>query len=439
MFQSTGNKKNKTLSMPMTTPHWLRRLLLGVAAMIASSLPVLAQGVGDAEPSGAQIYAGVAASVNDEPITMGDVSNRARLILLSLGVAPNEQTILQAQQRALEGLIDEKLQIQEASQWEIEITEAEIQEDLIRLASGNNMTLDQFLGDLTGQGIDPATIQQQMRADIAWQRLVGGRYGSRVRISDLQISDRLARLEKTFHQEQMRVSEIFLPAYTREQMSQMVQGAWDLKKQIEEGAPFALVARQFSAAPTASNGGDLGWLTQGQLKTELASAVGLLSSPGISDPVVTEDGVYLVALMERREPVRRELAGFDLIQVEASSSGDEAALNALDSQFNNCRALNEVVEDTEGLRAVSLGDMMLSDLAEQYVALFSDTEPNSLTPIMVNSRGKQVRVGVCERLMTGPALPSRREIESRLREQQVALLADRYLRDLKREATILRR
>ena len=341
---------------------------------------------------------------------MGDVSNRARLILLSLGVAPNEQTIQQAQQRALEGLIDEKLQIQEASQWEIEITEEEIQSDLERLAFNNNMTLDQFLGDLMSQGIDPSTLQQQMRADIAWQRLVGGRYGSRVRISDLQIEDRLSRLEKTLYQEQMRVSEIFLPAYSREQMSQMVQGAWDLKKQIEEGAPFGLVARQFSAAPTATNGGDLGWLSRGQLKTELADAVASLSAPSISDPVITDDGVYLVALLERREPVQRELAGFDLVQIQAATEEGNSSLSSMDDQFRNCGVLREDVEESADLRATRLGDLMLTDLDAQYASVFSDAGENMLTPVLQLADGQQVRIAVCRRIMTGPELPSKVEI-----------------------------
>ena len=185
----------------------LRFTALAGAVTLFATTPVVAQAI-EGEADNAQIYAGVAASVNDEPITIADVANRARLILLSLGVQPNEQTIIQAQQRALDGLIDETLQVQEAQQWEIEISDLEIEEELERLAAGNGMTLAQFQTDLVAQGINPVTLRQQMKADIAWQRLVGGRYGSRVRISDLQIDDRLSRLEKSMDQVQLRVSEI---------------------------------------------------------------------------------------------------------------------------------------------------------------------------------------------------------------------------------------
>jgi peptidyl-prolyl cis-trans isomerase SurA len=36
-------------------------------------------------------------------------------------------------------------------------------------------------------------------------------------------------------------------------------------------------------------------------------------------------------------------------------------------------------------------------------------------------------------------LPSRQEIEGRLREQEMSMLAERYLRNLRREATVITR
>ena len=417
-------------------------LLGGVAAVFAAAISIVgtahSQELVPTESSN-PIYAGVAASVNDEPITIADVANRARLILLSLGVAPNEETIVQAQQRALESLIDEKLQLQEAAQWELEVADEEIESELTRLANGNGMTYDQFRADLMNQSINPSTLRQQMKADLAWQRLVGGRYGSRVRVSDLQITDRLDRLEKTLNQEQLRVAEIFLPAYTQEQMSQMLQGAWTLRQQIEQGAPFGLVARQFSAAPTASEGGELGWLTKDQLKEELAEAVTGLSAPAISEPVVTEDGVYLVSLMDRREPVERVLAGFTLAQYEASGPDAAQNLETAAQNFDGCEGFVESADELDGVEAVVLGNLPLAMTSLVYSDTFQNTPEGELTDTVQLNDGRMAKIAVCEYIMSGAQLPTRDDIESTLREQQISLIADRYLRDLRRSATILRR
>ena len=201
-----------------------------------------------AEPQYTAI-AGVVATVNDEIISSADVNNRARLILLSIGVEPNEETIIQAQNRALEGLIDERIKVQEGLKWEVETSDEEVEEEISRIAQSNGASKDAFLSDIWTQGINPSTLRSQIKADVTWQRLVGGRYGSRVRISQLQIDDRLDRIRKNSEAEQFRVSEIFLPAYNQNQLAQMLQGAWDLRAQIEQGAPFGLVARQFLCSP----------------------------------------------------------------------------------------------------------------------------------------------------------------------------------------------
>ena len=46
---------------------------------------------------------------------------------------------------------------------------------------------------------------------------------------------------------------------------------------------------------------------------------------------------------------------------------------------------------------------------------------------------------VCERTTGGSAVPDRREVESRLREQELEMLSERYLRNLRSEATIITR
>jgi len=48
-------------------------------------------------------------------------------------------------------------------------------------------------------------------------------------------------------------------------------------------------------------------------------------------------------------------------------------------------------------------------------------------------------VVVCTREVGGSGLPERDQIEGRLREQELAMLSERYLRNLRREATIITR
>ena len=77
-------------------------------------------------------------SVNDEVISYSDVRNRAQLILLSFGGASRTTIrVKQAQQRAIEGLIEEKIQLKEFHKLSTDhdIGDDEIDEELEQMAS----------------------------------------------------------------------------------------------------------------------------------------------------------------------------------------------------------------------------------------------------------------------------------------------------------------
>ena len=84
----------------------------------------------------------------------------------------------------------------------------------------------------------------------------------------------------------------------------------DLKTQSDKGADFAVLARDNSEAPTASTGGDLGWIAKGQLSQALTDAI-FAAPVGKTSEVMTmgADGSYLFKVFaeETRTPEGRQL------------------------------------------------------------------------------------------------------------------------------------
>lgn len=83
-----------------------------------------------------------------------------------------------------------------------------------------------------------------------------------------------------------------------------------LKTQADNGADFAVLARDNSTAPTAGTGGDLGWVVKGQLNDQLTAAIFAAPIGKTSDVVaVVGDGTYLfkVTAEETRTPAGRQL------------------------------------------------------------------------------------------------------------------------------------
>lgn len=93
--------------------------------------------------------------------------------------------------------------------------------------------------------------------------------------------------------------------------------------ELEEGRPFAELAREHSIDGSAQAGGELGWFGEGVMIPAFEEAVMALEPGEVSDPVETQFGWHVVQLIDRRdaqvppiEEVREDLA--DQIQREAA-------------------------------------------------------------------------------------------------------------------------
>ncbi len=379
---------------------------------------------------------GIAAIVNDRPISYSDVIERAQLLLLGFGSQPTPEQVQQITGRALEQLIDEKLQLEEAQEYEVQIESAEIQAEIEAIARQSGLDRDAFLNQLLQAGINPVSLEEQMRAEIAWRRVMRGLYGSRIRISENQIEDEIRQLRRAASQTQYNISEIFLYAGDITQIEQARQAADSILAQLRQGAPFELAAQRFSSAPTAATGGNMGWVTLEDLEPEVAEAVRALPGPGLTEPILVADGVYIVAVAGKREPEESETI-VSLVRL-ASETGDRAELAEAAQSLGSCDAAESLAADTAQFSAVRLNDLALSSLSEEAAARLAETAENDATEVFEMASKPTVMV-VCSRQTRGGGVPPREQIENRLFGQQLSMVAQRALRDLRREATIIRR
>ena len=75
----------------------------------------------------------------------------------------------------------------------------------------------------------------------------------------------------------------------------------DLKKQIEDGADFAEMAKQHSRCPSGGQGGDLGEFGQGMMVPEFDKVVFNEALNTVHGPVQTQFGYHLLEITSRTE------------------------------------------------------------------------------------------------------------------------------------------
>lgn len=380
---------------------------------------------------------GIIAVVNDDPISFSDVRQRARMLLLSLGgQQPTQEQVQRLTAQALNQLIDEKLQLQEAGEYEVEVSDEDIAGSIERLAQSSGLTREGLLNSFLQSGINPISLEDQTRADIAWRRIMGGLYGSRIRISDGQIQQQLSRLKASSAKEQYQVSEIFLYAPLETDKVEVMQAADSIIEQIKAGASFEAVAQRFSSAPTAATGGDMGWITIEDLDSKKREAITSLAGPGLTAPIQVEDGVYIMQVRNKREPSQRATK-VDLTRVTVAD-GSEASLLAGVEQMTDCASIESIVDADDNLNMANLDDLNVDDLGPEGKSMVMSVDEGQRTDIFAQS-GTLAVMFVCDRRDDVDALPSAEEIEDRLYSQQLGMVSERALRNLRREATIIRR
>lgn len=195
------------MSYSLTSGSFISRVLpvLSMALMLSAS-PVLAQtfpqtpDTGDAAlasqpaltpdtqaPQLPPLAEGILVSVNNDMITSYDLKQRMLLLIVTSGVQVTQENYAAFQQQALNSLIDERLEQQEMDHWKVKVTDAEVDDEIARMAAQSNLKPDQLLSELKRVGVEPATLRAQIAAETGWNQLVGGRYHSSANVGTAQV------------------------------------------------------------------------------------------------------------------------------------------------------------------------------------------------------------------------------------------------------------
>ena len=410
--------------------------------------PPAAQPAAPPAAAPAPLSESVAAVVNDDIISSYDLMQRMRLLMATSGMQPTQENLPQIEQEALRSLIDERLQMQELRRVEkqqkitIISTDKEVDEQVADIAQANKRSAEQLKQSLVQQGIGLETWRAQLRADSSWQAWIQGRYGSRLRIGEDQIKAYQRRLAESAAKPQYQISEVFLDASRVGGMEVAMNGANQLIAQMQQGAPFAAVARQFSGSATAANGGDVGWVSQGEMPAEVDAALEQLRPGQLSRPIQVKDGVYIIYLRDKRAGSKTAIV--DLKQVAAPLPADatEAQVAAatklltdLKPKITSCQTLEAAAAKVDGLVAGDLGEAEITDLAPAFQEAANKLDVGQISDPIRTDAGLHL-IAVCGKRQGGANAPTHDQIENRLRGQQLALISKRYLRDLRNQATI---
>lgn len=250
----------------------------------------------------AKVFDKVAAKINTEIVTLSSVKERADLLRQKYARSPVGIPEEELMKEALNMIIDEKLQLQEGKKLGFIVDEDSIDAAMKDIAQKNGLQEGQLEQMLEREGRSLSSYRNHIRDQILVSKISRFEIGNRVKVSDKEVNEYYRAHQKDFWEDgRVRARHILFIAErssSETNRKAKLQLAKKVLNEIHKGQDFSELAMEYSEDVSASEGGDVGFVTRGKMVREFEEAVFNLKPGQISDIVETEYGYHIIKVEE---------------------------------------------------------------------------------------------------------------------------------------------
>jgi peptidyl-prolyl cis-trans isomerase SurA len=416
----------------------MRQFLIGV--MIASlAAPAHAA---DVKPAGMAI----AAVVGEEAISSYDVESRVRFVIVSTQLSNTPEVLERIRPQVIRALIDERLQLQEAAKYNVEIAPSDIDKATASIEQQRGMPAGAIERLLSQHNIPKDTYTQQIRAQLAWGKLLNKKVRPQLRVSDEEIALSGQKLAVPKLLQELEIALIVLPIDKPGREAEIKRLGDKLVGEMRAKASFEEVARQFSSGSAGKV--ERFWVRPQQLDPVIARALANAKAGDITEPLHGKDGFTIIKVYTTRELEKPEEQAVEvtlkeiLLRLKADASHKEAnVLLAIGEEV----AKNPGTCDEKGVAGITAPEDFaievnqlkgrLSELPAALRAIASNLAVGDISPPFASRDGIKLYM-LCAKQDVPAGAVDRERVYSLLMNQKMQLEAQKYLRNLRRETFV---
>jgi peptidyl-prolyl cis-trans isomerase SurA len=392
--------------------------------------------------------ASIAAIVNGQVITNQDVANRAGLLALSSGLPPAPDALARLSPQITRQLIDQTLQMQEIARRKIVVPEDDIATAITHIEQGNNLPAGGLRARLNASGIAYSTLVAQIRTQLGWQSVLHQVLGPELQPTKGDIDAEKTALKEEIGTTQYHIAEIFIPVSDPADDATAKTFAGTVIQQLRAGAPFPVVAAQFSQSQTALQGGDLGFVPLSQLDPSVASVVTTMPAGAVSNPIRVPGGYYILQMqgthqvgssMQTILSIRQVFVSYPLITNGSVGPAQGAVIEKLVQAGHNAHSCADMEAMNASFGKVRPADPGPVDLGSvtppAFQAILANLQIGQVSQPLVARDGVSV-VMVCSRTTQAVGLPSDEQIANVIIDRRVQLESQQLMDDLRHQSVI---
>lgn len=246
----------------------------------------------------------IVAVVNEDVITLSELKHLELTVLKRPESGTEPQRLELNRERLLDELIDKKIKLQKAAKLNVKVSDQEVLQAIQQILDKNGMTQETFEENLSKEGFTWADYRKEIAEQMILSRLINEEIRSRILVMPEELKDfyqeNLDRFGVDAKKHLLRIFLSVPESATDEEREERKQEAEALRVRVLSGEDFHQLAVRYSDGPEAKEGGDLGYVADGELKEELNREISGLSSGDISRVLPLAEGFVLFKVTDIR-------------------------------------------------------------------------------------------------------------------------------------------
>ena len=249
----------------------------------------------------------IVAIVNDDVITLSELTEALKPYVLQIREAhypPEEEReiLFKLREEILNKMIDQNLTDQETERLHVSVGDREVDQQIEQIKSEHFLTEEELRKSLAAQGHTLEKYRKRIKEQILRMKLINIEVKSKIAITEKDIQDYYTEHKEDYQGiEKYHLRTILIkvpPSASADQDKAALEKIESIVKELNSGAAFNELARQYSQDGTAAAGGDLGLFTLDELSAEFQETVRRMVKGQISPVMRTPKGYQILMLQE---------------------------------------------------------------------------------------------------------------------------------------------
>jgi peptidyl-prolyl cis-trans isomerase SurA len=206
--------------------------------------------------------------------------------------------------QAIERLIIDSLQTQLAERMGIQISDPQLDQTILNIAEGDNLTLAQLRDKVTSEGMSYEVYREEVRKELIVGEVRRSNVRRRIYITPQEITNLIKLIdEQGGQQAEYRLGHILI-AFPNDPSDNDIETAKGTAQKVIEllnsGSEFAKIATASSSGANALEGGDMGWMNINSMPTLFAEAVQNRAKDELIGPIRSGAGFHILKVIDTR-------------------------------------------------------------------------------------------------------------------------------------------